>query len=681
MARAVLAHPFSLQTDRAFKMKNLIFIGMLLAVPALFAQWDIAEKQMGTFYAEPAWQEYAGGNANAILTQSSDYVNFRKTANGQSGYWAWLRQTEPFDALQPGTPYSIEVKARLHSIDMPDDGNGYEANQISLRMKSENLYAPIYLKYGDASTGYVSTTSGGEEPYYLNTSEYQVYRLVLLPDHKTYDVYVEGVDEPIFEDVAVGEHADENGVYIGAESRHRCNIDIMYVKMGTGAFFSKAKIVSVTTDTYCQPAGKTQAVAVTVNTLLVPDGETILVSLVDGDGQVMVPAVEAVVAQDKASATLSVPADLSAGSYFVKAAVQDDKIGEVEVRPRLTEYLITAFDFTDKNLVTFGNSITSAEDSWAYQVQRRLGFADLYNGAFSGAIWSKRARKAQDGDSIWTQNYDDPNFAGMGNGTNTDPHKYQQIINNCAIVHVQKYFAERDRTKQPDYVLFSYGTNDVTSSMGNAATTLQVDDINMLDKYTLAGALRWCIDTLRLEFPEVKIYVALPIQARDVNKNNGNLSKMEVIKQVCDGLSVPYFDCYHECGITQENQAQYLSDGLHPNAAGKILHGTYIAHKLDEAEANSSSGMEQVFSPAHAQVSLSTTMPQAGSPVSVSAQADGLSLSSCALYDFGGRQLTRVTADGGECTLIAPQSPGMYVIVVQMSDHTTETLKIQVVRK
>ena len=454
-------------------------------------------------------------------------------------------------------------------------------------------------------------------------------------------------DEPIFEDVAVGEHADENGVYIGAESRHRCNIDVMYVKMGTGAFFSKSKIVSVATDTYCQPTGKAQTVAVTVSTLLVPDGETVWVSLVDGDGQVMVPAVEAVVAQDKASATLSVPAGLPAGSYYVKAAAQDDKIGEVEVRPRLTEYLITAFDFTDKNLVTFGNSITSAEDSWAYQVQ----------------------------------NYDDPNFAGMGNGTNTDPHKYQQIINNCAIVHVQKYFAERDRTKQPDYVLFSYGTNDVTSSMGNAATTLQVDDINMLDKYTLAGALRWCIDTLRLEFPEVKIYVALPIQARDVNKNNGNLSKMEVIKQVCDGLSVPYFDCYHECGITQENQAQYLSDGLHPNAAGKILHGTYIAHKLDEAEANSSSGMKQVFSPAHAQVSLSTTMPQAGSPVSVSALADGLSLSSCALYDFGGRQLTCVTAKGGTCTFIAPQSPGMYVIVVQMSDQTAETLKMLVIGK
>ena len=43
--------------------------------------------------------------------------------------------------------------------------------------------------------------------------------------------------------------------------------------------------------------------------------------------------------------------------------------------------------------------------------------------------------------------------------------------------------------------------------------------------------------------------------------------------------------------------------------------------------------------------------------------------------------MTRVIADGGECTLIAPQSPGMYVIVVQMSDQTTETLKIQVVRK
>lgn len=672
----------SLKVGEISKMRKVIFISLFISLffsaPAILAQWNIMEKQMEAFSADPAWQKYTGGNANATFTQGNDYVNFKKTANGQSGYWAWLRPSQPLDALEPGIPYSIEVKAKLQPIGMADDGNGYEANQISLRMKSENLYAPIYLKYGDATTGYVSTTSGGEEPYHLNTMEYQLYRLILLPDHKAYDVYVDGVDEPIFENVPVGEHADENGVYIGAESRHRCNIDVMYVKMGTGAFFSNSKIVSVTADAFCQPAGKEQVVTVTVNTLLVPDGEKVLVSLVDQNENTVVSAIETTVLQDKSITTLHVPAGLSSGSYFIKAAIPDDKIDEVDVQPRKCEYLITAFDFTDKNLVTFGNSITSAEDSWAYQVQRRLGFADLYNGAFSGAIWSKRAREAQNGENICTQDYLDPDFAGMGNGTNTDPYKYQQIINNCAVVHIQKYFAERDKTKLPDYVILSYGTNDGTAEMGDAAAMLRVDDINQLDKYTLAGALRWSIDTLRLEFPEMKIYVALPIQARDGNKNNGNLQKMEVIKQVCDGLSVPYFDCYHECGITQANQAQYLSDGLHPNAAGKVMHGSYIANKLDEAEAGSSSGLKENVVTSMCKVFVSTTMPRIGNSVSVYTPVDGLSLTSCALYDLAGKQFAYVSAKGNKCTFMAPQIPGIYVLVVCMDDQTVQTLKMLV---
>ena len=119
-------------------MRKVIFLAMMCVVPALFAQ-NILDKQMGTFDADPAWEEYSGQNAAATLTKAADFVNFTKTATGQSGYWAWLKPAEPFDALVMGTAYSIEVKARLHPIGVADDGSNYEANQISLRAGTEKL--------------------------------------------------------------------------------------------------------------------------------------------------------------------------------------------------------------------------------------------------------------------------------------------------------------------------------------------------------------------------------------------------------------------------------------------------------------------------------------------------------------------------------------------------------------
>lgn len=239
--------------------------------------------------------------------------------------------------------------------------------------------------------------------------------------------------------------------------------------------------------------------------------------------------------------------------------------------------------FAGQNLVTFGNSITAAENSWAYQTRTRLAFATLYNGAVAGACWYKRER-TKDGQTIRTQDYTDPDFAGMSNESNTSIEAFQRIINNCAIVHVQKYLAEHGN-RLPDVIVLSYGTNDAYSdaTIGSAQAALQADNPDKLDLYTMAGALKWCLVTLQTEFPRAKIYVALPLQARDDAKNSGNLKKMAVIKEICEGLSVPYFDCYNECGITQANQAQYLRDGLHPNEAGKTVHANYIVKKLQEA--------------------------------------------------------------------------------------------------
>lgn len=265
-------------------------------------------------------------------------------------------------------------------------------------------------------------------------------------------------------------------------------------------------------------------------------------------------------------------------SGFMVLACSNDKDNNITEDPIETP-------FAQKNLVVFGNSITAAKSSWAYQVYRQLNFGSIYNGALGGAIWSLRERTTASGKVIRTQNYDDPNFAGISNGysPNPDDVEFQKRINNCAIVHIQKYLKEKTEAS-PDYIIISYGTNDLSGTIGDAETTMQ-SELKDVDMYTIAGAVRWNVETLRNEFPKVKIYIAFPLQAESASKNEGNLKKIAVIKDICNRMSVPYFDCYNESGITEQNQKDYLRDGLHPNEAGNRIHGNYIAEELKKREA------------------------------------------------------------------------------------------------
>lgn len=240
--------------------------------------------------------------------------------------------------------------------------------------------------------------------------------------------------------------------------------------------------------------------------------------------------------------------------------------------------------FKGKNLVTFGNSITYARNSWAYQVYEKLEFGNIYNGALGGAIWSKRER-VLNGQTFTTQNYNDSNFVGISNGykPNTEIEEFRKRINNCAIVHIQKYLSAEE-ILTPDIIIFSYGTNDDFNDtvLGNVDIALQEKDLSKVNLFTMAGAFRWSIETLKTKFPNAKLYVALPLQAASDVKNDGNLKKIEIVKRMCDGLSVMYFDCYSESGITKENNKQYLSDGLHPNREGQTVHADYVIQKLRE---------------------------------------------------------------------------------------------------
>lgn len=273
-------------------------------------------------------------------------------------------------------------------------------------------------------------------------------------------------------------------------------------------------------------------------------------------------------------------------SIFLSLACSKTGVGDEEKNVAMTATATATPVFEGKNLVTFGNSITAAENSWAYQLYTALEFGNLYNGAVGGSIWSKRVRTTASGKVIRTQNYNDPDFAGISssNASNPDDLEYQKRINNCAIVHIQKYISDT-AAPTPDFIILSYGTNDLSSAavLGDTAVVLQENNLENLDLNTIAGAVKWCIKTLETRFPNAKLYVSLPLQAQSESRNRDNLKKIGIITKICNGMTVPYFDCYAESGITQENSTQYLRDGLHPNEEGKKIHGDYIINKLIEA--------------------------------------------------------------------------------------------------
>ena len=642
--------------------------------------WDILDKSMsawdvnGGTATNQAWAVVQGGSAGSTLTQQAGYINFIKTNAGSTVRWAWVRPATGLADLTDDTPYSIEVKVRVHSTGIADNTTNYEANQVSLRLGGKNTAARFYLQYGDGVTsGSISTTSGGTDAYRVNTAEWQVYRLVFHADHTKYDVYLAGVENPIFENVAISATSDQNGIYFGAESYHRCNMDVEYVKMGTGDFYSKPKIVSVLLNADSQLEERETTISVKAYTAAINNNEKLLISLVDAANNTVTGAIEALIANGKAIANLTVHATVPRGRYSVQVAAPEGKIGDISIAPLRVPYLIASSVFEGKNMVAFGNSITIAANSWAYHTSRKLGLATLYNGAVSGSIWSKRERTI-DGKIIQTQNYDDPAFAGISSSStaNPDANELQKRINNCAIVHIQKYL--RERTVSPDLIILSYGTNDSysVSDMGNVDEALKATDLNMLNVYTMAGAVRWSLETLKTRFPDAKLYVSLPLQAASDSKNEGNVSKIAIIKKICDGLSVPYFDCYTECGITQANQALYLRDGLHPNANGQILHGDYIIMKLEEAN-DGPSAVERPGLP-DASVTVSTNVLNSGGQLTV--QSSGVSLTGVNLYGLAGNIIYSVPVSGSEYTLRAPATAGMYVMKAILSDKSGKEFKI-----
>lgn len=243
-------------------------------------------------------------------------------------------------------------------------------------------------------------------------------------------------------------------------------------------------------------------------------------------------------------------------------------------------------DFTKLNLGVDGDSIT-AGNQWSYYATQYLGFANHHNVAVGAATFSDRTQM-YDGVTYVTQNYDDPDFAGISGGwqPTTDPVEIQKKCNNCARVHVQKFISEvtAGTYPVPDIFVFAMGTNDETiGTIEDALNGKDANDLSAEVRRTMAGGARWAIQKIIETYPNCRVYVSAPIQRADETANEKGLQKTDILRGICNGLSVGFFNTFGECGITEKLETGtgiYLRDGLHPDTEGQKLMGRYLAKEI-----------------------------------------------------------------------------------------------------
>ncbi|HEY8804741.1 MAG TPA: SGNH/GDSL hydrolase family protein [Clostridium sp.] len=230
---------------------------------------------------------------------------------------------------------------------------------------------------------------------------------------------------------------------------------------------------------------------------------------------------------------------------------------------------LTAIEKTyiPKNIVFMGDSITADPTWWTVNLLARMSFANFLNVARSGATWSHLAGTVYD-------------ITSTGGSTTSDNVIWNQV--NKLIDKVTNLL-----TPIPHVVIILAGTNDFSRPIGVATTAFAgaspITGLAPGSFLDVATAIRYSCELLLNTYPDVQIILTTPIQ-RGLDDNSVIFSLGQVIKDCGGNLSTQVIDQGKECGIYGKYDVgatvKYLTDDLHPNAAGREKIGAYMASKL-----------------------------------------------------------------------------------------------------
>lgn len=133
------------------------------------------------------------------------------------------------------------------------------------------------------------------------------------------------------------------------------------------------------------------------------------------------------------------------------------------------------------------------------------------------------------------------------------------------------YLKQSPAAKKNCYVI-SYGLNDYFNGY-------PISSADPYDTATYSGALRTSVDTIRANDPEARIVLCTPNRiglfesGTEPHGVSGNVLEdyADAVIDLADELKTDVLDNYTMLGITPENWAQYLEDGVHPNSSCRFL--------------------------------------------------------------------------------------------------------------
>ena len=116
----------------------------------------------------------------------------------------------------------------------------------------------------------------------------------------------------------------------------------------------------------------------------------------------------------------------------------------------------------------------------------------------------------------------------------------------------EKKRIEKALTFLADPILPVHADSFLELLVGSAEESLKGKTLAEVDVTTMAGGARWAIQTILEHYPKCRVFVCTPIQTGDVTRNERNLEKIAILREICRALSVQLIDCYSNSGITEK---------------------------------------------------------------------------------------------------------------------------------
>jgi lysophospholipase L1-like esterase len=168
-----------------------------------------------------------------------------------------------------------------------------------------------------------------------------------------------------------------------------------------------------------------------------------------------------------------------------------------------------------------------------------------------------------------------------------------------SLVTQVKYMLEQNVT--PDIIFINSGMNDANNdeTLGdfNAVIQMTKDEIeesldNTVNLFSMYGAMKWIVETLRTEYPNVMIVGMIPWQCGTFAINNKfRTTYKKPIQNMFEYLGVPVIDCFANGMFYQPFEAaspyKYTLDSIHVkvgssiNAAGRIVQDNYMKRAIN----------------------------------------------------------------------------------------------------